>query len=154
MRVGFVIADSRIVSKMTVAKQSEDVHTNIFFQMLCHKYMTECDLDAHIEEIRALYRRKSALMLSALDRFLPKCIRFTRPQGGLFLWGMLPDGADSAPFAAECMRRKVAVVPGVTFNCDPAKPSSGFRLNYSTPSDEQILRGAELIGGVAHELFD
>lgn len=154
MRVGFVIADSRIVSKMTVAKQSEDVHTNIFFQMLCHKYMTECDLDAHIEEIRALYRRKSALMLSALDRFLPKCIRFTRPQGGLFLWGMLPDGADSAPFAAECMRRKVAVVPGVTFNCDPAKPSSGFRLNYSTPSDEQILRGAELIGGIAHELFD
>ena len=67
MRVGFVIAPEAVASKMVVAKQSEDVHTNLFFQMLCYRYMTECDLDAHIASIRALYRHKCGLMLDALD---------------------------------------------------------------------------------------
>ena len=52
---------------MVVAKQVTDVHTNIFFQILCHRYMTECDLDAHIESIRRLYGHKCGLMLDTLD---------------------------------------------------------------------------------------
>ena len=59
MRVGFVIAHKDIIAKMTVAKQSEDVHTNIFFQMLCYKYVTECDLDAHIQKKSKSYARRT-----------------------------------------------------------------------------------------------
>ncbi|MBQ2733145.1 MAG: PLP-dependent aminotransferase family protein [Clostridia bacterium] len=154
MRVGFVIADKEIISKMTVAKQSEDVHTNIFFQMLCHKYMTECDLDAHIEKIRGIYKHKTGLMLSCLDKNMPDCITYTRPQGGLFIWCRLPEGVeDCSDYIKACMANKVAVVPGSTFNCDPSKPSSGFRLNYSTPSDEQIVLGVERISKAARDMF-
>lgn len=154
MRVGFVIADKEIISKMTVAKQSEDVHTNIFFQMLCYKYMTECDLDAHIENIRAIYKHKTSLMLSCLDKNMPDCITYTRPQGGLFIWCRLPDGIDDCTdYIKACMANKVAVVPGSTFNCDPAKTSGGFRLNYSTPSDEQIVLGVERISKAARDMF-
>ena len=63
MRVGFIIGHADLLQKMVVAKQCEDVHTNNFFQMLCYKYITKCDLDAHIEKIRAIYRRKCNLML-------------------------------------------------------------------------------------------
>lgn len=153
MRVGFVIAHKDIIAKMTVAKQSEDVHTNIFFQMLCYKYVTECDLDAHIEKIKAIYRRKANLMLDGLERGMPKCVKFTRPCGGLFIWCTLPDGADAPAFIAECMKNKVAVVPGGTFNCDLSRQSNGFRLNYSTPSDEQIVLGIEKICKVAREML-
>lgn len=153
MRVGFVIAHKDIIAKMTVAKQSEDVHTNIFFQMLCYKYVTECDLDAHIEKIKAIYRRKANLMLDGLERGMPKCVKFTRPCGGLFIWCTLPDGADAGAFIAECMKNKVAVVPGATFNCDLTRKSNGFRLNYSTPSDEQIVLGIEKICKVAREML-
>ena len=153
MRVGFVIADKQIISKMTVAKQSEDVHTNIFFQMLCYKYMTECDLDGHIEKIRGIYRHKTNLMLSCLDKYMPDTVSYTRPGGGLFIWGTLPDNTDCSEYIAECLKNKVAVVPGSTFNCDTAKGSCSFRMNYSTPSDEQITRGVEIIGGVAKKMF-
>ena len=154
MRVGYVCAPEPIISKMVVAKQSEDVHTNIFFQMLCHRYITEYDLDAHIAEIRELYRRKCALMLDCVDRDIPADkVSFTRPDGGLFIWGTLKCEKDSSALVAAAIAKKVAVVPGSTFNCDTSLPSPSFRLNYSTPSDEQIIEGICRLGEAVKELY-
>ena len=153
MRVGFAVAPEEIVSKIVIAKQVEDVHTNMFFQMLCYRYMTECDLDAHIEGIRALYRRKCNLMLESLEKYLPSEISFTRPEGGLFLWCTLPEGVDMNAFVKRAIEYKVAVVPGTTFNCDVDAPSRCFRLNYSTPSDEQIVEGCRRLGEVARDML-
>lgn len=141
MRIGFICGPEEVVTKMVVAKQVEDVHTNQFFQMLCHRYISECDIDKHIDGIRALYKRKCGLMLSELDKHMPDCVKYTRPEGGLFLWCTLPDNIDQGAFIKKAMEKKVAVVPGQAFNCDTAAPSQCFRLNYSTPSDEQIIEG-------------
>ncbi|MBQ3063185.1 MAG: PLP-dependent aminotransferase family protein [Clostridia bacterium] len=153
MRVGFVIGPEALVAKMVVAKQSEDVHTNLFFQMLCHRFVTECDLDAHIRKIRALYRRKCDLMLGELEKNLPAAVTFTRPEGGLFIWCTLPEGADMNAFVKRAIEKKVAVVPGTTFNCDTTAPSNSFRLNYSTPTDEQIIEGCRRLGEAAREFL-
>lgn len=143
MRIGFICGPEAIVQKMVVAKQVEDVHTNIFFQMLCHRYIAECDMDKHVADIRKLYKHKCDLMLSELDKKMPKCVRYTRPEGGLFLWCTLPDNISQPDFVKAAMAKKVAVVPGQTFNSDPNSPSQSFRLNYSTPSDEQIVEGID-----------
>ena len=153
MRVGFIVGPAPIVTKMVVAKQSEDVHTNIFFQMLCYRFMTECDLDGHIAGIRTLYRHKCDLMLSELEKNLPAEITFTRPEGGLFIWCTLPEGADMNAFVKSALQKKVAVVPGTTFNCDTDAPSRSFRLNYSTPSDEQIVEGVRRLGEAARQFI-
>ncbi len=153
MRVGFICAPDPIVQKMAVGKQCEDVHTNQFFQMLCHRFMTERDLEGHIEKIRALYRAKCTLMLDMLDKHLPKEIHYTRPEGGLFIWCTLPEGVDMNAFVKAAIAKKVAVVPGTAFNCDTEAPSRSFRLNYSTPSDDDIRRGVELLGEVAREFL-
>ena len=151
MRVGFVVAPEEVAAKMVVAKQSEDVHTNQFFQMLCYKFMTECDLDAHIAMIRQVYGRKCRLMLECLEKELPASVTFTRPEGGLFIWVTLPDGVDATAFLKACMAQKLMIVPGATFNCDVTEGSMSFRLNYSTPSDEQIKEGVARLGKVARE---
>ena len=149
MRVGFVVAPSAIASKMAVAKQGEDVHTNGFFQMLCYKYMTQCDIDAHIAEINALYRRKCNLMLECLDKYVPADkVTFTRPEGGLFIWGIVNGCDDASDIVKKAIEKKVAVVPGTAFNCDTEAKSGAFRLNYSTPSDEQIVEGVKRLGEV------
>ncbi len=153
MRIGFLCGNSVLMSKVIVAKQVEDVHTNLFFQMLCHKFMTECDLDAHIQGIRDLYRGKCERMLAALDKYMPKEIKYTRPEGGLFLWCTLPDGMDSSAFVKEAVARKVAVVTGAAFCCDPDGKSDSFRLNYSMPSDEDIERGVKILGELAAEIL-
>ena len=153
MRVGFVIAPSEIATKMVVAKQVEDVHTNLFFQMLCHKYMTTCDLDAHIAKINDLYRHKCNLMLECIDKYIPADkVTFTRPEGGLFIWGVVHNCEDASFIVKKAIEKKVAVVPGSAFNCDTEAPSPAFRLNYSTPSDEQIVEGIKRLGEVFAEL--
>ncbi len=156
MRVGYVTAPEPVMQKMVVAKQVEDVHTNIFFQMLCYRYMSECDLDGHIEDIRAIYRHKCGLMLQCLERELPRSVEFTRPCGGLFVWCTLPEnipeGVDMNGFVQKALKKKVAVVPGSAFLCDPDGSSRSFRLNYSTPSDDDIREGCIRLGAAAREM--
>lgn len=152
MRVGYVTAPAPIISKMVVAKQVEDVHTNIFFQMLCYRYMTEYDLDGHIRDIRAIYRHKCGLMLECLERELPATIGFTRPEGGLFVWCTLPQDCDMDVFVKRALEKRVAVVPGTAFLCDPDGRSQSFRINYSTPSDEEIREGCRRLGETARSL--
>ena len=145
MRVGFACGCEELIQKMVIAKQVEDVHTNQFFQMLCARYMQQYDMDAHIETIRALYRRKCGLMLEMLDTYMPSEVKYTRPEGGLFLWCTLPDGIDLKELVSELSAQGIFVVPGTTFNCDETAPSQSFRLNYSTPSEEQIERGIKIL---------
>lgn len=153
MRIGFVITPAEVASKMVVAKQVEDVHTNLFFQMLCHKYITTCDLDAHIAKINDLYRRKCNLMLDCIDKYIPSDkVTFTRPEGGLFIWGTVKNCTDASFVVKKAIEKKVAVVPGTAFNCDTEAPSPSFRLNYSTPSDEQIIEGIKRLGEVFAEI--
>ena len=153
IRVGFVIAPEEIASKMVVSKQTSDVHTNLFFQMLCHRYVTECDLDGHIKCIQDIYRHKCTLMLDSLDKEFPNEIKYTRPEGGLFIWCTLPDHIDVNKFVKMAVERNVRVVPGATFSCDTERSVNSFRLNFSTPSDEQIITGIKALGQLAKELI-
>lgn len=153
MRIGYLCGPEPVVQKMVVAKQSEDVHTNIFFQMLTHRFMTECDLDAHIASIRKLYREKCALMLNTLDESMPEGVTYTRPEGGLFIWLSLPKKINMNKFVSRAIEKKVAVVPGTTFLCDTEGFINSVRLNYSTPSDEDIVKGCRILGEVAAEML-
>jgi 2-aminoadipate transaminase len=148
IRVGYVLAPNDIIQKMVVAKQVSDVHTNLFFQMVAHRFMTEYDLEGHIEKIRALYRHKAGLMISSLEKAFGGRAEFTRPQGGLFLWCTLPENVPMLDFCKKTSANKVAVVPGIAFCASPEDKCNSFRMNYSTPSDEQIVGGVEILGKV------
>ncbi len=153
MRIGFACANEALISKIVVAKQVEDVHTNIFFQMLCAAYMERYDLDAHIAEIRALYRAKATRMLNALSREMPDTVKFTKPEGGLFLWCTLPDTIDVSAFVKRAATEKVFVVTGAAFNCDQNAPTHAIRLNYSMPSDEDIDCGIAILAKILKEML-
>lgn len=153
MRIGFLCANSSLISKIVVAKQVEDVHTNVFFQMVCAKYIEQCDLEAHIVEIRELYRHKAGLMLDALEKNMPPEVSFTRPEGGIFLWCSLPEGLELSEFVAKAAAKNVFVVPGTAFAADPEAPCRSFRLNYSMPSDDEIERGVKILADIAKEMI-
>lgn len=84
--MGFVQAHSDIISKIVVAKQVEDVHTNMFAQLICNSFIRNFNIDEHISGVRKLYRDKCSLMLNTMDSEMPERVTYTRPEGGLFLW--------------------------------------------------------------------
>ena len=153
MRIGYLCGPEPVVTKMVVAKQSEDVHTNAFFQMLTYRFMTEYDLDGHIAKINDLYRAKCKLMLDTLDANMPEGVTYTRPEGGLFIWMTLPEKIKMEDFVKRAIEKKVAVVPGSTFLCNTEDRINAVRLNYSTPSDEEIVKGCTALGEAARELL-
>ncbi len=144
VRAGYLVAPAEIMPKIVVAKQCVDVHTGMLQQLLCLKFMQECDIAAHIAANKKVYAKKCELMLKYMDELFPKCVTYLRPEGGLFIWVTMPSEYDGAEFALRLVREsKVCVVPGSTFCTVEGEKSSSFRLNFSMPSDEQIKTGIE-----------
>ncbi|MEG1304452.1 MAG: PLP-dependent aminotransferase family protein [Oscillospiraceae bacterium] len=149
LRVGFMVANSGIIAKAAIIKQTNDVHTPVLNQMICHKFLNCCDLDAHVKMIREMYKQKSRIMLAALEKFSCTTLDWTTPDGGLFIWCTLKDGRDSVEFCKNAMTKKVAAVPGNTFYGDSCKQQSTFRLNYSGPDGESIVKGVKILCNIA-----
>ncbi len=147
MRIGFICGPKELVQKIVVVKQVNDVHTNQFFQMVASKFIDTYGLDEHIEFIRGLYRDKCALMLSELDKQVAGKAEYTRPEGGLFIW-LTVKGADGDEIAKKAIANKVAVVTGSSFNPIQGGYSPSVRLNFSTPSDEQIVEGVKRLASI------
>lgn len=147
IRVGYIVAPSPIIAKMTVGKQASDVHTPVFSQMLVDKWMEQNDVNAHIEKIRGIYRRKLNLMCDLIDTELGDFVKYVRPEGGLFVWCELPENVNMLEFVTDCIANKVAVVPGSAFMINDEETNC-FRMNFSTPSDEKIVEGMKILGKV------
>ena len=152
LRVGYVVAHRELIGQMTTLKSACDVHTGILAQHVCHRFLTGRDMDAHLAGLSALYRRNCERMLAEMDRCFDPRVSWTRPDGGLFLWCTLPGGLDANRFAEAAAAAGVLVVPGSGFLTDTDRLSSSFRLNYSTPTDENIVRGIHILGELTRSL--
>ena len=154
IRVGYCSAPKEIVSKIIVCKQVSDVHTNIWAQILAERFLSTCDMEKHLVDIRKIYKHKCELMLGEIEKNFSDKVKFTKPEGGLFIWCTLPDDCDMMGFCKRAVSEfKVAVVPGTAFTINETDRTTSFRLNFSTPTDEQIIKGCELIGKLSREMF-
>ena len=155
IRVGYGIAPKEVIAKMVVCKQVSDVQTNNFGQMLAYQFMKKVDFDAHLAKLRGIYKQKAERMLKGIETHFSSKVEYTRPQGGLFLWCTLPEGSDMAGFCKKAVQEyKIAVVPGNAFMVSEKDVTYSFRLNYSTPTDEAIDKGIQILGNLTKDMFD
>jgi len=156
LRLGWVVAPKEVIQRMVQAKQGTDLNSSTFDQMLAYEVGRGGFIDRHVQHIREVYGRRRNVMLEALEQAFPDPslgVRWTRPQGGLFLWVMLPEWMDAAELFVEAVKEKVAFVPGVSFH-----PGGGghntMRLNFSYESDEGIKEGIARLGRVVTRQID
>ncbi|WP_173669047.1 PLP-dependent aminotransferase family protein [Sharpea azabuensis] len=152
LRLAVCIGREDIVGKMVVAKQGADVHTNLWAQKVAARFLSTCDMNAHLSRIRAIYKKKCALMLKTMDETFDERVTYTRPDGGMFIWVNLPEGSDVLKFAQKAIENNVAIVPGISFYTNEEKPCHALRLNFSTPTDEKIVKGIRILGEMTHQL--
>lgn len=152
MRVGWAVADTDIIAKLTMAKQASDVHTNTLAQHIIHRYLTDNDLDTHIRRIIEVYRVQRDAMLEEMAAHFPASCSWTKPEGGMFIWVKLPEGADAGTILPKAVAEKVAFVPGAPFYAGKEAKNT-MRLNYSNSSPEQIRTGIRRLGAILRREF-
>lgn len=151
LRVAYCIAPKPVLAKMTVGKQAADVHTPCLNQMIVDEWFKHYDVNAHITKIQDIYRKKLNLMCDCIDKELGDFVEYVRPEGGLFIWCKLPDNVNMLEFVQKAVEKKVAVVPGNAFLMNDTDSTQYIRMNFSTPSDENIIKGVKILGEVAKE---
>ena len=142
LRLGWIVAPTEVIGKLTQLKQGADLHTSTFTQLMAYEVARGGFLDHHVRQIRKVYRERRDVMLQALAEFFPSEVTWTRPKGGLFLWISLPQGMDSQSLFRSALAENVAFVPGDSFYAIKDRESNRhLRLNFSYCSPAQIREG-------------
>ena len=146
-RLGWVCAEDAILAKYNFMEQAASLQASTIGQMETSKWIDMFDLDAHVNTIRECYKKRRAVMLDTLAKELPAPCTFTRPDGGLFAWVVLPDYMDAKELQMKCLEKKVAFVPGGSFFPNGGHENT-LRLNYSCMPEEKIEKGMTILGEV------
>ncbi len=147
LRIAWLVSPDRALHERLVsAKQAADLQTSSFTQRVAWRYVRQPGaLDAHIASLQTAYGRRRDAMLRALERHLPEGCRWTRPDGGLFIWVEVPPAIDTLGLLTRAMEQKVAFVPGAPFWVGQA-PRNTLRLNFTNASEERIEDGIRRLG--------
>jgi 2-aminoadipate transaminase len=147
MRIGWVCTGRQNMEKLLIASQAAALHVSGFTQMIVHRYLTDNDVEQHIQRIRAAYGKQREVMVECVKRFFPPEVKCTKPEGGMFLWMTLPDGMSALDFFQKAIAQNVAFVPGQPFFTDGSGENT-LRLNFSNSDEERIEEGMKRLGRV------
>jgi 2-aminoadipate transaminase len=145
LRLAWVIAPPQVIRKLVMTKQAADLHTSSFNQHVAFEVAKGGFLDDHVKVIRACYKERRDVMLEMMEEMFPPEVSWTRPQGGMFLWGIMPERLDAAEVLRVAIERKVAFVPGSSFHANGGGANT-MRLNFSFSSPDVIREGITRLG--------
>ncbi|HNV96087.1 MAG TPA: PLP-dependent aminotransferase family protein [Bacteroidales bacterium] len=149
-RIGWVMANEEIIDKFVVAKQATDLCTSAFVQKIAATYIEKGYFDKNIQKTVAMYKEKRDAMLSSLEKYMPKEVKWTTPEGGLFLFVTLPEWMDSEKLFMRAIEKNVAFVMGNAFYCDGSGRNT-IRLNFSFMSVENNIEGIRRLADAVKE---
>lgn len=151
-RIGWIVAPKDIMEKLVIAKQASDLHTNYFSQRVIYEYLSKNSIDDHIAKIKEAYGKQREAMVKAIEKYFPKEVKITKPEGGMFLWAELPEGVSSLTLFELSIKRNVAFVPGSPFYANGGGDNT-MRLNYSCTNEEKIEEGIKRLADALKELM-
>ncbi len=146
LRIGFSVAPRLIREWLVRVKQGTDLHTATLSQALAAEYLQGGHLARHLPDILSIYRPRQTAMLAALAEFFPEGTRWSRPEGGMFIWAEGPPGMDAEKVYRRAVARGTAFVPGRFFYTNPAEGRHTMRLNFTMAGEDEIRRAVAVLG--------
>jgi 2-aminoadipate transaminase len=152
LRLAWVIAPAEVITKLVQARQGADLHPATLNQYVAYEVGKGGFIDKHIQVIRKVYKERRDVMLDSLAEHMPAGVKWTKPQGGLFLWITLPEEMDAEDVFKDAVKEKVAFVPGTSFHPNGGGKNT-MRLNFSCEKPEIINEGISRLGKVLRQLI-
>lgn len=140
LRIGWMCGPSEILRRAVIAKQTGDLCTAPWMQMVAAQYLQAGHLEAHLPHIIATYRERCAIMLSSLREAFGDRLSLIAPEGGMFIWASWKDGTDATALLRTAVRHNVMYVPGSAFYATPSDPGH-WRLSFANAQPQEIIEG-------------
>ncbi|MBC7204483.1 MAG: PLP-dependent aminotransferase family protein [Pusillimonas sp.] len=151
LRLGYIVAPETIIAKLVQIKQATDLHTATLTQMAVYETIHDGFLNFHLPAVREIYKEQCGYMLEAMQEFFPASAKWTRPEGGMFIWVTLPGHIDAYELLGRAIKKHVAFVPGEPFYAGAEPMRNTLRLSFVTVSKERIREGIEILGRLIAE---
>lgn len=152
IRLGWVVAGEEVMDKLVTAKQASDLHSNYLAQRMVHRFLTEYDVEKHLNKIRSMYRMQRDVMVNSIEEYFPEGVICTKPEGGMFLWVTLPEGVSSMELFDLAIKENVAFVPGEAFYADDPEINT-MRLNFSNSDEKSIVEGIKRLSNALEKIL-
>jgi 2-aminoadipate transaminase len=150
LRIGYSIAPKYLREWLVIVKQGVDLHTGTLNQAIAAEYLAGGHLERHLPEIIRLYKPKKDAMLQSLEKYFPDDFKWSKPEGGMFLWAEGPKGFDAENLYQRCLRKGVAFVPGKYFFADKRNGMGTMRLNFTMADEKEIDHSIKILSrGIA-----
>ena len=146
-RLGWIIGPEELLEQIYVCKQCLDLCPPVFDQYLAAEFLTSGALDRNLQQTVEVYRRRRDKMVSLLEKYMPEGVRWTYPEGGLFLWLTLPENIDTVALYDKALAAGVAYVAGSFFYKDGSHRNT-MRLNFSFIAEEKMEPGIRLLASL------
>lgn len=150
IRVGFNIGPPEVINKFAFIKGANILNTPKLNQDICRTFLQEYDLEAHFRRARKHYSEKLNFFLEAMEENFSDNmgVKWTKPEGGLFLWISVPENINTLDLFYMAIEEKVAFVPGEVFYPEGHKRYNTMRINFSYPTKEEISEGVKRLSSV------
>jgi len=144
--ISFVLADREVIQRLSKMVSMRVAALDWTPQMLLLEYMKRGLFKERLEVFRSICRKKRDLMYGYIEKLSEEMdVVCRKPEGGVFLWIRLPDGMDGRILLKEVEKEGVTFIPGYVFYLKKGMGKNYIRLNYSYPSEDEIVRGMDLL---------
>jgi 2-aminoadipate transaminase len=147
LRLGWIVAPADLMQRITTLRESFDLESSTLYQRAVADFLSRGLLEPHLEAISATHGERCDTMLGALEDHLSGVARWSKPEGGVFVWVSLPDHIDTAEMFHKAIEEKVAYIPGGVFSVG-GRTKNALRLNFSNVTPEAIREGVARLAGV------
>ncbi|MGI6348739.1 MAG: PLP-dependent aminotransferase family protein [Eubacteriaceae bacterium] len=146
-RLGYAVAEKDLILLLMDAKIATNSHSSSLDQVLCAEFFKRGYYQEHHKKICDLYRQRRDIMLECIEKFFPQGTKYTRPDGGFYIWVELPDGLDSEKLLVEAEKQNISYLAGKSwFVGEDNVGSNTMRLNFANAKEENIRYGIETLG--------
>lgn len=151
MRVGWMVVPEWLRAKAGRSLEACCLQSNTFCQRVIDRFLADNDYDAYLDGLRRGYAAKKRVFLDAMEDSLPDTVSWNDPDGGMFVWLRTPEGTDAMRLYERSLEGRLVVMPGHPFHVRGGENT--IRLNFATPTEEQISAGMEVLGRACRDLY-
>lgn len=143
MRSAYMMGDEALLSKATLWLQKIIVSSDCVTQRVVARFLERDMLGAQLSKISEIYQPSLNAMLNALEKYMPKSVKWTKPEGGMFIWITLPEGMNGDDLFEAAKAEKVCFIPGSKFYPTGQEKYNAIRLNFTFASPDTIEEGVK-----------